>query len=373
MRIACWGYYGKQNLGDDLILAELCKNIRRYALKAQITVFSDAQSLEYAYQGGKVICCPRSAKELLRASMTHDILICGPGGLMPQRSTGKLLLWVALALIMKIRRRSLLFLGLGIGQKNFYHAIDRILFRLLTRWSCAFTVRQEGVNAALKTDGIQETADVVFAMETNEKHKRQEKMAVLSLANVFGNTAVEEQEKFLTGITEIVQDLTTQGYTVHFVEFTKGSDMYLYRQILGHLPATANVKVHPYNPDPYTVVELFQNAEICVCMRFHALVLAALTHTPCCAISYSDKMDDVARRLDLEEYIVKICPIGNLYYGRLISFDIQEFSNILKRLIEDKDAVREKLESNVLTLREKAQMNWNVLSDVIHLYNKKGE
>ena len=369
MKIACWGYYGKKNLGDDLILAELLKYLKEYAPEAAITVFASTPNVEMPTEGGRIHYCPRSTKELFCASLTQDLLICGPGGLMPQRSTFKLLLWTLLALIMKIRRRSLLFLGLGIGQQNFQRPGDRMLLRLIVRLSRAFVVRQNGVNDALKTNKIREAADVVFGMLPAKVVAKEPKSIVFSLANVFGN-ATDECNKFVEGMVKTIEDLMDAGYTIHFVEFTQGNDMYLYQRILAQLPATADITVHPYNEDSYTMTEIFQRAELCVCMRFHSLVLAAVNHTPCCIISYSDKMDDVAQRLCLTDYAVQICPISELYYGRLISFDERAFANILRRLITEKEAVKKQLERMVPALQRKAQENWEILSKVIALQRK---
>lgn len=369
MKIACWGYYGKQNLGDDLILAELLKYLQEFAPDAEVTVFSNTKKAHVS-TGGHICFCQRSAKELIRASLTQDVLICGPGGLMPQRSTRKLLLWVFLALIMKVRRRSLLFLGLGIGCQNFQHRTDRLLLRLLVILSRAFVVRQNGVNAALKTDRAREAADVVFAVQPVHRLEKEPKSIVFSLAHVFGNTADDECRKFVDGMVRIIDDLMAEGYTIHFVEFTKGNDMYLYQRILEQLHAPENVKIHPYSDNPYAMIDVFQKAELCICMRFHSLVLAAITNTPCCIISYSDKMDDVANRLDLMDYAVQICPISTLYYGRLISFNEQQFSGVLRQLIKNQSAVKKQLMNKVCVLQEKARINWDALSNVIDLHRK---
>lgn len=63
MKIACWGYYGKQNLGDDLILAELYKHIRANAPNADVLIFSDEQFAENV-SGGDDYLLPAFCKGL---------------------------------------------------------------------------------------------------------------------------------------------------------------------------------------------------------------------------------------------------------------------------------------------------------------------
>lgn len=371
MKIACWGYYGKQNLGDDLILAELCKYIRKSTPDADITVFSDEQNPEKVCNNGIIQCCPRSAKELLRASVTQDILICGPGGLMPQRGTGKLLLWIVLAMIMKIRRKSLLFLGLGIGQQNFEHSIDRFFLKILVALSREFVVRQKGVNEALGTKKVREAADVVFAVEQKKNEAKQPKTIVLSLANVFGQSAREECDKFISSMAGTVEALLTSGYIVHMVEFTKDKDMLLYQKIMQRLPRTENVVIHHYKGEPYEMIEVFRKVQLCVCMRFHSLVLAAVTQTPCCVIAYSDKMDDVAQRLGIKDYTMQICPISDLYYGHLIPFDEEKFNKVLKNLMNNQEALCLHMSDAVKEIQKQAQINWDVLAEVIRRHAGK--
>lgn len=289
---------------------------------------------------------------------------------MPQRDMGKLLLWILLAIVMRIRRRSLLFLGLGIGRRNFQHIIDRFLLRTLVRLSQAFMVRQKGVNAALRINSVQEAADVVFAVEHENKLREKAKSIVFSLADIFDQTAEEECQKLVDGMVKTINGLLALGYTVHMVEFTKSRDMSLYKKILKQLAVLDNVVLHPYRGDPYAMIEVFQQAQLCVCMRFHSLILAAVTHTPCCIIAYSEKMDDVAERLNLTDYAMQICPISNLYYGRLISFDEAKFNDILKRLIENREILRAQMKNMVSDLQRQAKTNWDVLSNVIDLYQK---
>lgn len=80
LKISCWGYYGKDNTGDDLLLAELLKRIKQYAEDALITIFSD-QEIPYIrtlYESTHI--CPRSSKDLFHQSLVTDVMICGGGG-----------------------------------------------------------------------------------------------------------------------------------------------------------------------------------------------------------------------------------------------------------------------------------------------------
>ena len=79
LKIACWGYYGKDNIGDDILLAELLKRLWQYAGDAKITVFSDQKIPYMRTLCESVSICPRSSKELLHQSIVSDLIICGGG------------------------------------------------------------------------------------------------------------------------------------------------------------------------------------------------------------------------------------------------------------------------------------------------------
>lgn len=72
-RILLWGWYGFENLGDDLLLDTMLQH-----LQGEITV---PMNKSYALQNVNEVS--RSYKELVLGAFKNDVLIIGPGGLFP--------------------------------------------------------------------------------------------------------------------------------------------------------------------------------------------------------------------------------------------------------------------------------------------------
>ena len=68
--ILIWGWYGLENLGDDLLLDTMLQH-----LQAEITV-----PMNKPYELQNVNEIPRSYKNLLMGAFHNDVLIIGPGG-----------------------------------------------------------------------------------------------------------------------------------------------------------------------------------------------------------------------------------------------------------------------------------------------------
>ncbi|HWP79562.1 MAG TPA: polysaccharide pyruvyl transferase family protein [Candidatus Acidoferrum sp.] len=82
MKIAVIGYYGHNNLGDELNLLEMLKLLKRQKEDAEITVFSGGLPyLYYETEYPLVLADPLGLEGYRRALNTFDLIIIGGGGL----------------------------------------------------------------------------------------------------------------------------------------------------------------------------------------------------------------------------------------------------------------------------------------------------
>lgn len=271
---------------------------------------------------------------------------------------------------MRMRGKSLICVGLGIGYRNFERVADRMIWRIFIAITQGVVVRQEGVAEALglKNDSkLIEAVDIVFGVEVNDNETNTDipGSVVFALAQIFQSTKDAECSKFSDGMGLIINDLINQGYTVHMVEFTKTLDRYLYDEVLKRVNAPEKIVYHEYTANPYEVVEIFGQARFSICMRFHSLVMSIISQTPCCIVSYSDKIDDVVSRLELEKYTVRISPISNLYYESTITFDIAQFQKALSSMVENEARIKSCFAAAIRELHLLSMKNWELLEHVI--------
>lgn len=82
MKIAIIGYYGHNNLGDELNLLEMLKLIQKQYPSADITVFSGGLAcLYYDVEYNLVLADRMSLTEYRKTLNTFDLVIIGGGGL----------------------------------------------------------------------------------------------------------------------------------------------------------------------------------------------------------------------------------------------------------------------------------------------------
>lgn len=82
-RVLLWGWYGFENLGDDLLLDTMLQH-----LQGEITV-----PMNKSYELQNVNEVSRSYENLVIGAFRNDVLIIGPGGLFPFDNKVKVLLY----------------------------------------------------------------------------------------------------------------------------------------------------------------------------------------------------------------------------------------------------------------------------------------
>lgn len=93
-KILLWGWFGFENLGDDLLLNTMLENLSPYS--GTITVPMRSQ-YDIKYQNVKQI--ERNYAALLREIPHNDMLIIGPGGLFPFDNPSKVAIYFFTALL----------------------------------------------------------------------------------------------------------------------------------------------------------------------------------------------------------------------------------------------------------------------------------
>lgn len=368
-RIACFGYYGKRNIGDDLILAELLDHIHGLAEESKVTVFSDNDDiLRLIPNEMDVEIKRRSIKNLLREAMRADLFICGPGGLFPNRETIMLAVWNLIALILWMRGRKLLFLGVGIGQENLGSSLCRFLLRSMIRHSAGFSTRQEGLDIALG-DEFQGSdfivaADVILSLKPNVSlASKSNKVVGVALANIFLDEG--EKEKFASEFAMRLDTLCEEGFELRLFSFTEGKDDELNSLVVNHMKHAEKTTRLSFPNNPYEIINELNKAQLVIAMRFHALVISSLLRIPCSIISYSEKLDDLAKRLAVADYLIRFCPNKDQYFGEYIPFDAERFNHILRATIKDQSQIEKKYDINLPCLVESSMRNWELLTSVV--------
>ena len=214
-RILLWGWYGFENLGDDLLLYTMLQH-----LQTETTVL-----MNKPYELKNVNQIPRNYKNLLMGVFHNDMLIIGPGGLFPFDNKTKVLLYYIISVLWKTLGRKVVFFGIGISERmsNF----SAFMWRRMAQKADLFIPRSKKVLDRIdveETDSVHSMADAVFASDVIEEwHNVDSNRVIISIANLQPDNEkafMDMVEKWI----EIIKALLSKGFTVDLIAFTKGND-----------------------------------------------------------------------------------------------------------------------------------------------------
>lgn len=369
IKIGLWGYYGFDNFGDDLILQTLIGQFSRSAPcrdPLSITVFSQKNELK-PLRGNHIRAAivPRSAKALLSAAFSLDILVIGPGGLFPHKNFFKLAFFAFCAAVLRARKRTFALYGLGIGCGNFRsHALRPVLF-LLFHLSRPIVLRQR-ISSNLpewvyRDAGIVESYDFLLtdASLLNHWHPRKEAgrrpSIAVCLANVFPSDAgLEVRKAFADSMVRNLRWLQCCGYDLAFFSLSSMGDEALNREIMAQMDSKSCTHMAYGAVDCPAVLDAFCKTSLVIAMRFHALVTATMIGVPVYSIAYSEKTEDLCESLGISEYCQRVCFSSREYYGKRIDLDAELMQRKIRHLLSHGSEIAGAAQQRLVDVREKA-------------------
>jgi len=172
MNLLLMGYFGFGNLGDDLILESMLKEIHLAEPKANITVFSYNPFLTRKCHGTKCLSFWNPVS-LIQGLKKNEIFILGGGGLFQDVSSIFAPIFYACmgGMARLFKHRVFLY---AVGVEELAHSINRMTTRLFFQWiPTRITVRDQESKNALRTLGVRRedvivTADPVWALPFND-------------------------------------------------------------------------------------------------------------------------------------------------------------------------------------------------------------
>ena len=235
-RVFNWGWYGFENFGDDLLQNTMMEKLT----SAGIMVVFPMEKANEELQAEQV---SRSYKELFLQAKACDALIVGPGGLFPFTNLKKLLVFYAAVLCWKMKKRKVLFFGIGISKR--IDDLSRLLWKRIISHSDLFFTRSEGFLNAVgvkETETVQTMADTAFASDvTVPCDDSDEKSVAVVVANLFKEEDVEPYQKSIAVWRKVCVTLLHEGYNLDLIAFTKGKDDMMIRDIMKSIKLPDNI------------------------------------------------------------------------------------------------------------------------------------
>jgi polysaccharide pyruvyl transferase CsaB len=348
-KVVISGYYGFHNEGDEAMLYAIVNGLRDRLPELEIVVLS--MDPAYTAKQFQVKTVHRdNPAQIWRALKEADLLISGGGGLL-QDVTGpnSILYYLGIVLMAKLMGKPVFFYGQGIGPVR--TALGRAMMKFIVNRVDFITVRDSSSRVELHSLGVDKppvyvTADPVLGLDPAFINKERGK-AVLKGLGLLENPVVGisvRPWKNLTGyrqvMVDLVRDFTGQGYQVLMVPMHHSADLQVSREVA--LEAGGGCVVLEKEHNFLDLLEIIANMHMLVGMRLHFLIFGALMNVPMVGVAYDPKVSSFLEMVGM--------PLG----GYVESLEYEQLSEIVRKVMEQPEEIREKLKQNVSSLRKEA-------------------
>lgn len=339
--ILLYGYFGHNNLGDDLLFCEALKKIpSKYEI--YVDAIPEAASNLEEYRCIRDFHIIHGRKETL--SRRYEMLVYGGGGLFPYRkySFKSLFYWFTVTATCKKK----VFNGLGIVPKIKSPAFA-ILLKCLSWCSVRDNMSLEFCKKYRKQ--VVNCGDLYFGNKYHyNKHPQQTKKCIVSVAYPFYTNEIilpDVKRRYNTLVKNIAEAITTikaRGYAITYLPFFMGRDEPMIADIQKEMGS--NDKILERGVD-YTLDKidwLFGNFNLALSMRFHSILLAVKNAVPVIPISYDYKSEELLKEAGLIEYSTRYGIAKNRCFGIEKDLDMKELNQSIEKVIFDQKLIMEK-------------------------------
>jgi polysaccharide pyruvyl transferase CsaB len=318
------GFYGAQNLGDDVMLTVLLHWIREQGLEPTILA-ENATRVAHDFGVRAVQKVPLlgqwgwphvwrdgRARAVLQAVARTDVLVVGGGDLIRDDRGWKNFSYtmetIVLALVLG---KPVYLINVGVGRPQTPYG--RIVMRhVLPRVKRALVrdIRSEEVYAMLgASDRCVRDRDAGFYLPdllgiaptpSPSPSAPRAKSVVVSLTagrHYQAHYAFDESEVMaLAGALDVLVERTGARVTFRAFHAGTGQDGELHRRVIAQMRQSRFTDSPEWSSDPSTVLREMQAADLVIGMRLHACILGAALGRPVAALPYDVKVDELVRQ-----------------------------------------------------------------------------
>jgi polysaccharide pyruvyl transferase CsaB len=323
---AVCGFYGRDNLGDEAILAGMCDALAEARPDEQVLVLSADPAGTSADHGvpathylasAAVRRGVRRQAALSRALLSRDRFVLGGGDLIRDSPTQEVVrAWLdPLQAAQRLRRRTAV-VGISVGdlfkpesRERVRRALDQVDF-VVTREE---TSRQRLLDLDVQTS-VEVAPDLALRVATPVPRQPDPGRAprvlvsVRGLADRAGGEASREHEQAMVQLARTLDALHEQGAAIELVPLRSKAhalqpvdDDYVVSLELAHRATHGHrFHVHRHVPTVGDLRLLFAGADLVMGMRLHAVIIATGMRVPFLALSYDAKVTQFCTDVGLD-------------------------------------------------------------------------
>lgn len=348
------GYYGYDNLGDDLLLYEIVEKLKLSG-KFEISALSfDAKKISARY-GIKGVSRLKSFS-IVSHIKSVDVVVCGGGSILQDKTSSKsLYYYMGILFLAKLFGKKIYLLGNGYGPIDKTH--NKMMVSMLLKLANGVIARDDesfenyrehrvkhlynGVDCAFLGElGNKYSDESAEFEEYRKRHGIEKPYVIFTLRNWNGfETAVEE-------IKQSMELLRQRGYDICFLSMKMPEDEEIIRKYFGDgiISLEREMKMLPL---------LFRRAEFTVGMRLHGIILSAIFKTPFIAIPYDPKVESFVKHCD------------QLSTSRVEKMGQGELQRCIEMILQRRSEYQELLELKIPQMQENAAREFDLFLEWI--------
>jgi polysaccharide pyruvyl transferase CsaB len=358
------GYYGFKNSGDDALLMAIINDLKANKESPEIVVLS-ANPKETINRYRVKAINRLNPFVLIKHMKKAGLLISGGGTLIQNSTSTRSMLYYTAVISMAVRNKvKVMLYSNGIGPLNGRKNID--LARRVLDKTDIITLRDPDAMQTLKEIGVTKplisvTADPVFGMDIADSDYGHELLSRFNvpqgakkLLGVSVRRTRETNSAFERETAKLCDYAAEKyGYHIVFLPMQFNRDEAISRSIMSKMKTPASIV--DIRLDVEEMISVVSNMDLCIGMRLHSLIYAAINRVPLIGIAYDPKIKSF---MD--------------YSGQKMCLDVQNIDSAEgMRLIDECESNREKikqeLDKSYLKLCGKAKENGRL---AINLYEK---
>ncbi|MBU1486984.1 polysaccharide pyruvyl transferase CsaB [bacterium] len=337
------GYYGFGNLGDELILSSMLKELRGF----EVAVLYHRSPVTGHRSPVRMVERSSFFKVIREVSRT-DLLISGGGGLF-QDTTGffSLLYYLSIIVLALILRKPVILYGVGIGPLR--RRISRWPVKMMLNRVLAIMARDRSSLDLLRELAIDKpeiylTADPALSLLGHPPIRDKDGLRIAFCLREWNG--LEEAAIVQTG-NRLTEKFKAE---IVFLPFHPSLDLELCERVREKIKGAVLIE-----PSKEEALEIISGFDLLVGMRLHSLILAALARVPMIGLSYDPKVGSF-----LEEVGQPALRVEDLTSQRLI----EKIGEVLQR----KALYRQRLKEVMPGLQKRSLQNGKLVRELSETY-----
>ena len=320
--ILLYGYFGHNNLGDDLLLLEALHKLPKiyhiYILSSNSGTIKSLNSFR-KYRNFTVVS---GRKEIWKYH--YKALIYSGGGLFPSKNFS--VKDLRMSILQRLTAEHVIINGCGIVPKQ-----PSFWYKLFLKTLSYCSVRDEVSRSYVESLGQKaiNCGDLYWGNVSDTTNvPRDDRTFLICLANPFSKDELMQErirrryELLISQLVTFIAMVKRKGYVVHYLPFFQGSDELFIADIQNKLNSTDLVLRRNVDYDLEQVDCLFAAHGAGLCMRFHSILLAVKNRMPMIAINYDYKSESLLQEIGLNDLGIRYGIRNSQFFGEEIDLDL---------------------------------------------------